>query len=162
MKKILMFTVLCSFQMSFSQVTMENNKLVRDGQKYKISQYKEVFKNPEAAAYFQKARTNSTVGNIFAGIGGGAMGFGLARALSGNKTTVITPYGTQTVKQDVSGAWAAVGIGAGIVGVGIPFALAANKNAKKAMAVENGEATAFQPYFKLESAGNGLALSYNF
>jgi hypothetical protein len=48
------------------------------------------------------------------------------------------------------------------VGVGIPFALAANKNAKKAISIENGEPTAFQPYFKLESAGNGLALSYNF
>ena len=60
------------------------------------------------------------------------------------------------------GSWTIIGIGAGLIGIGIPFAIAADKNAKKAIAIENGEPTAFQPYFKLESAGNGLALSYNF
>jgi len=33
---------------------------------------------------------------------------------------------------------------------------------KKALEIENGEPTAFQPYFKLETAGTGMALSYNF
>ena len=99
---------------------------------------------------------------MFAGIGGGVLGFGLARALSGGETKVNINGQTQVVKQDKSTAWTAVGIGAGIVGIGIPFAIAANKNAKKALEIENGGATAFQPYFKLETAGNGMALSYNF
>ncbi len=162
MKKNLLLGMMLTFTLSNAQVTMEGSKLVRDGQTYKIAQFREVFKNPEAAASFQRARNNSTVGNIFGGIGGGVMGFGLGRALSGNKTKVTRAYGTQTVKQNNGGAWAAVGIGAGIVGIGIPFALAANKHAKRAMALENGEATAFQPHFKLESAGTGVALSFNF
>lgn len=163
MKKILLLSGLLFFQSVFSQVKLEGNKLIKDGQSYKISQYREVFSNAEAQTYFKKARTNSTVGSIFAGLGGGVMGFGLARALSGNKATVSTPHGTQTIKQDNGPAWTAVGIGAGIVGIGIPFAIAANKNAKKAIEIENGETgTAFQPYFRLESAGNGVAFSYNF
>ena len=163
MKKLLFLSIIICSQNIFAQVTTEKNKLVKDGQTYKMSQYKEVFKNPEALSYFKKARTNNTVGSIFAGIGGGVMGFGLARALSGNKATVTTNSGTQTVKQDTGGAWAAVGIGAGIVGIGIPFAIATAKNAKKAIEIENGgSTTGFQPYFKLESAGTGLALSYNF
>ena len=162
MKKMILFGMMLSFRLGSAQVSIEGGKLVRDGQAYKMSEFRQVFKNPEAAASFQRARNNSTVSTLFGGIGGGVMGFGLGSALSGNKSKVTTSYGTQTVKQGNGGAWAAVGIGAGIIGIGIPFALAANKHAKRAMALENGEANAFQPHFKLESAGAGIALSYNF
>ena len=162
MKKLVFFSLTLCCQSIFSQVSMSGNKLMKDGETYKVSQYNEVFKNPEALVYFKKARTNNTVGTIFAGVGGGVMGVGLARALSGGKTTVIINGQTQTIKQDNSAGWTAVGIGAGIVGIGIPFALAAKKNADKAIQLENGESTAFQPYFRLESAGTALALSYNF
>ncbi|MBW8362401.1 MAG: hypothetical protein K0M56_09485 [Kaistella sp.] len=159
MKKILLFTVLFCAQSVFSQVTMEKNKLVKDGQTYKMSQYNAVFKNPEAVSLFKKARTNATVGQIFAYTGGFAIGFGIIPALSGKKQEVRNGI---VYENQPSKGWAVVGIGAGLVGIGIPFAIAANKNAEKAMALENGEATAFQPYFKLETTGNGLALSYNF
>ncbi|MCW4451571.1 hypothetical protein OK344_05050 [Kaistella sp. BT6-1-3] len=53
------------------------------------------------------------------------------------------------------------GIGVVLIGIGIPFAIAANKNAKKALEIENGGATAFKPYFRVETAGTGMALSYN-
>lgn len=162
MKKVLFLTIALFFQSTYAQVEMSGNKLMKDGQTYKMSKYNDVFKNPEALSYFKKARTNNTVGTIFAGVGGGVMGVGLARALSGGKTNVTVNGQPQTIKQDNSAAWTAVGIGAGIVGIGIPFALAAKKNADKAIQLENGESTAFQPYFKLESAGTGLALSYNF
>jgi predicted phage tail protein len=162
MKKFLFLSLVLCFQSVFSQIRMSGNKLMKDGQTYKMSQYNEVFKNPEALIYFKKARTNGTVGSIFAGVGGGFMGFGLERALSGGKTTITTNAGPQTIKQNNSGAWALVGIGAGLVGIGIPFALAAKKNSEKAIKAENGESTAFQPYFKIETAGNALALSYNF
>lgn len=162
MKKILLFCLALSFQSAFSQVSMSGNKLMKDGHTYKISKYNEVFKNTEALSYFKKARTNNTVGTIFAGVGGGVLGVGIARALSGGQTTVTINGQPQVIKQDNSAAWTAVGIGAGIVGIGIPFALAAKKNADKAIQLENGESTAFQPYIKVETAGNGLALSYNF
>ena len=157
-KLIFLFAILiCNF--SFSQVTISGNKLMKDGQAYKLSNYKQVFSNTEAQSLFAKARTNSTVGNIIAGLGGGFMGFGLARALSGGDKTVI--INGQTVTQKSKG-WELVGIGAGLVGIGIPFALAAKKNTQKALELENGTGTAFQPYFKIETAGTGLALSYNF
>lgn len=162
MKKFLFLFAFLSFGIAFSQVSMSGNKLVKDGQTYRLSEYKEVFKNQEAINYFAKARTNNTVANVFAALGGGFMGFGLARALSGGKTEILVNGQVQTVKQDKSGAWTAVGIGAGLVGIGIPFVLAAKKNADKAISIENGGTTAFQPYFKLESTGTGIVLSYNF
>ncbi len=67
----------------------------------------------------------------------------------------------QTTKVKGEG-WGFVAAGVGIIGIGIPFALATDKNTKKALEIENGGANAFQPYFKLESTGNGIALSYNF
>lgn len=163
MKKILLFTVLCLFQISFSQVSLDKNKLVKEGVKYKFSQYEEVLHNIEARDYFKKARANKTVGEAFTYLGGFGLGFGLAQALQSEDKKINVNGTTQTVKvEKAKGAWTIVGIGAGLVGIGIPFALAANKHAKRAMALENGEANAFQPHFKLESAGAGVALSYNF
>ena len=160
MKKILLLSAVISFQTAFSQVSMTGNKLEKDGQTYKMSKYKDVFSNPEAVSHFKKARTNSTVGEIFAYAGGFAIGAGIIPALSGKKQEVRNGV---VYENQPSRGWTVVGIGAGLVGIGIPFAIAANKNAQKALELENGgPATAFQPYFRLESAGNGMALSYNF
>ena len=159
MKKIILLATIIVSQLHFAQVTVEKNKLVKGGVKYKFSQFEEVFQKNDAKTYFKKARTNSTIANIFGGIGGGCIGFGLARALSGgDKTHYIDGVAHKTETK----GWGLVGIGAGIVGVGIPFVLSASKNAKKAIEIENGENLGFQPYFKVESAGNGFALSYNF
>lgn len=161
MKKILFLGLMMSFQAVFSQVSMEKNKLVKDGVQYKFSKYEDVFQNAEARTHFQKARTNKTVGEIFAYTGGFGLGFGIARLLSGGEKTVYVNGAPHTTKMKGEG-WGFVAAGAGLIGVGIPFALAADKNARKAIALENGESTTFQPYFKVETAGNGLALSYNF
>src|SRR5690606_36991827 len=142
MKKILLFTVLCLFQISFSQVSLDKNKLVKEGVKYKFSQYEEVLHNIEARDYFKKARANKTVGEAFTYLGGFGLGFGLAQALQSEEKK-INVKGTQTVKGErAKGGWGIVGIGAGLVGVGIPFALAANKHAKRSMAIENGQPVA--------------------
>ena len=81
MKKLLFLSMTFCFQNAYTQVAMSGNKLMKDGQTYKISKYNEVFKNTEALSYFKKARTNNTVGTIFAGVGGGVLGVGIARAL---------------------------------------------------------------------------------
>lgn len=161
MNKILLLVAMICFQTAFSQVSLEQNRLVKDGVKYKFSKYEEVFENKEALESFKKARTNKVVGEIFAYTGGFTLGFGLAQALqSKNKTINVNG---QTVKvEKAKGAGTIIGVGVGLIGIGIPFAIATGKNAKKALDIENGETTAFQPYFKLESAGNGMALSYNF
>lgn len=148
------------FQQAFAQVSLSGNRLSKDGQTYKFSQYKEVFTRPEAQAVFQKSRTNNTMAQVFSYSGGFLVGFGLVPALKGKKQEIRNGivYENQPNK-----GWTLVGIGAGLIGVGIPFAVGASKNAKKAIEIENGEtATAFKPHFKLESAGTGLSLSYNF
>lgn len=165
MTKILLLVAIVFSNLIYSQVTIENNHLIKDGQSYKLSQYDEVFQNPEAKVYIKKARTNNTVATILGFTGGLAIGGGLGDILFNNKKTVTNyGYGIGTIetKPDHSVAWLVTGIGAGLVGIGIPFAIASKKNAEKAINLENSDATAFQPYFKIETAGNGFALSYNF
>ncbi len=161
MNKILLLSALICFHFAFSQVSMEKNRLVKDGTKYKFSKYEEVFQNSEARDYFKKARSNKTVAEICAYTGGFSLGYGLATLISGKENTVYSNGMTYT-KDAKNGGWGFLLGGVGLIGIGIPFAIAADKNAKKAIELENGESTAFQPYFKLESAGNGLAFSYNF
>lgn len=160
MKKLFLFSLLLLFQFSFSQVSMSKGKLNKEGQTYKLSEYEQVFQNPDAIAYFKKYRTNNTVSLIFGGAGGACIGFGLARALSGGDKTVYDTYGVAHELE--TKGWELVGIGAGLVAIGIPFALSAKKNQNKAIDAENGKNTAFQPYFKMETLGTGLALSYIF
>ncbi|SFI28306.1 hypothetical protein [Halpernia frigidisoli] len=161
MSKILLLAVFLFSNFYFSQVTIESNHLVKDGKSYKLSQYEDVLQSDAAKSYVKKARTNNTVGQIFAGVGGASLGFGLARALSGGKTTITINGTQQIIKQNKTNAYAAMGVGAGLIGIGVPFILAANKNLKKGIAAENGE-VAKTAYFKIEAAGNGFALSYNF
>lgn len=161
MKKLTIFFLFLCFNSAFSQISIEKNKLVKDGTKYKFSQYEQVFQNSEAREYFKKARSNKTAGEIFAYTGGFSLGFGLVTLISGKKNTVYS-NGVAYTKEAKKGGWGFLGAGVGLIGIGIPFALAAEKNAKKSLQIENGESTAFQPYFKIESAGNCLALSYNF
>lgn len=142
---------------------MEKNKLVKDGVKYKFSQYEKAFQNNDAKNYFSKARTNSTVGTIFAFTGGALIGVSLPMVLKKKQTSQINgPYGPMYYQTDGPYGWGYLLGGVAFAGISIPFALAANKNAKKAIQLENGESMTFQPYFKLESVGNGMALSYNF
>ena len=164
MKKILFLTMALFFQSIYAQVEMSGNKLIKNGQSYKTSKYNDVFKNPEAISYFKKARTNNTFGVIFAIAGGGLIGASIPMLLTKKEKTHLgnTPYGPYYVETKGSYGIGYLLTGVVLVGVGIPFALAAKKNAGKAIKIENSDATAFQPYFKLESAGSGLALSFNF
>lgn len=161
MKKILLLGFLISFQSVFSQVSMGKNRLIKDGTKYKLSQYEQVFQNAEARDYFKKVRSNKTAAEICAYTGGFSLGFGLATLISGKENTIYA-NGTAYKKEAKKGGLGFLAAGVGLISIGIPFALAADKNIKKAIQLENGEAIAFQPYFKVESAGNGLAFSYNF
>lgn len=163
MKKILLVFATLLFQFSFSQVSIEGNKLVKNGQSYKFRQYEEVFTHSTAENYFKRARMNKTVGTIIAYTGGAMLGFSAARAIAEPKEKAVsTGWGTYIVEGDRSMWWTYAAVGAGIAAISIPFAIKANKNAEKAVSIENGEATAFKPYFKIENAGAGIALSYNF
>lgn len=164
MKKIIVLVSAVFFQSAFGQVSLSGNKIMKDGVKYKYSKYEKVFVNPEAQQYFKKTRTNKTVAQVLAYTGGFSIGMGIGDMIAqGKERTVPTIMGgSYIVKPNYSTAWTLIGTGVGLVGIGIPFAMGAAKNAEKAIQIENGEPVAFQPYFKLESAGNGVAMSYNF
>ncbi|GEN76255.1 hypothetical protein [Chryseobacterium hagamense] len=161
--KAVLFCLLAISQAAFSQVSLSRNKLIKDGQPYKASQYKEVFQNEQALMYYKKYRTNNTVSQIFGALGGGCMGYGLVKVLDGGEKLVsVDQYGVAHTEKTKNEGWSMVGIGAGLVAIAIPFAISSKKNLNKAIDTENGKEIAFQPYFKLENAGTGLALSYNF
>lgn len=159
MKKVVFLSAVFASNLIFSQVSIEKNKLQKDGSLYKFSQYREVFQNKEAQVLFSKARGNKTVADVLAFSGGFALGFGIATEI--RKGDRRLSDGTVIQTKENSG-WGFIGIGAGLIGVGIPFVITANKQAKKAIAIENGETQAFQPYFQLTPTGNGLALGYHF
>ncbi|NPA09597.1 MAG: hypothetical protein GXO46_11475 [Chlorobi bacterium] len=170
MKKLLFTLLLSIFPLiSFAQ-NSDSLKLgksnreffIKGDQKFKFSEYKKVFTNPEALNYMKKANTNSTVSQIFGAIGGGFIGFGLAKQILRTKTAYHN--GVAYEVKDKSG-WGLVGIGAGFVGIGIPFAISSGKNLKKAVDTQNqnpegGEAKTAS--YRLDITGNSIGLSYNF
>ena len=161
MKRIFLPGIFLLCHLCSAQVSIEKNKLVKDGVSYKFSKYENVFENAAAKDLFKKARTNKSVAEVFAYTGGFSLGFGIARLLSGGTKTYYVNDVKQSYKTKGEG-WGFVAAGAGLIGIGIPFALAADKNAKKALQTENGDTTAFNPYFKLQTTGNGLAVTYHF
>lgn len=168
----ILFTILLSFLSTIAycqnsdSLTLgkgNNDFFVKGNQKYRLSEYKKVFTNAEALQYMKKARTNSTVSQVFGGIGGAFMGFGLGRAISGGNKTV-TQNG-MVIKEKAKGTWGFIGAGLGIVGIGIPFALSSNKNLKKAVNAQNKSSENVETKatsYRFEIGGNGIALSYNF
>ena len=163
MKKVLFIGLVFCFQSLFSQVSLSGNKLVKDGQTYKLSQYEQVFSKAEASEYFKKGRSNKTAGDVISSIGGFGLGLSLGLIISSPKDqNVSTPNGPASVKTDNSARWAVLGASAGIALASIPFYLGAKKNFDKAIQTENADTAVFQPFFKLENAGTSLALSYNF
>ncbi len=163
MKKFTLVLACLAIQLSYSQVSIHKNRLVKNETEYKFSKYEEVFSNAEAKAYFKKARANKTTAEILSYTGGFGVGFSLAQIIgnTNNKTYGSGP-GSYTIKTDNSVRWTVFGISAGVALLSIPFYTGYVKNSEKAIQIENGETTAFQPYYKLETTGNGFALSYNF
>ncbi|MCL8536340.1 hypothetical protein M9991_05625 [Chryseobacterium gallinarum] len=170
MKNFLCALLVSLFFMSTSAQVSDSLKLgktnreffIKGDQQYKFSEYKKVFTNPEALAYMKKANTNSTVSQVFAAVGGGFIGFGLAKELLRNKTVYRNGI---AYKEKQAGGWGLIGIGLGCVGVGIPFAISAGKNLKKAVDTQNqgaGSDESKVTSYRLDIRGNGIALSYNF
>jgi len=163
-KSILILTIILS-QLNLAQVSFDGKKFMKEGQSYKVKNYTQVLSNPVAQDFVKKGRTNKTFGDIFGGIGGFGMGLSLGLIVSTPKERTYNlgyGYGTITQKTDNSARWTVFGISTGLALVSIPFYISAKKNFDKAVKTENGEATAFKPFFKLGSEGNSLAMSYNF
>ncbi|RMZ60951.1 hypothetical protein D1632_02980 [Chryseobacterium nematophagum] len=174
MKKFLLTVFLSTFSVSIfaqhsdSLIIGNSNKkfFIKGTQTYKSSDYKEVFTNTEALHYIQKSRTQGAISQFFAGFGGGLIGVGLARALSGGDKT--TYYNGILIKEKQKGNWGLIGIGIGAVGIGIPLAISANHNLKKAVKAQNqsdrisSNTNSKANYYKINLNKNGICLSYNF
>ncbi|SDI47008.1 hypothetical protein SAMN05421846_10862 [Chryseobacterium taeanense] len=135
---------------------------IKGDQKFKFSEYKKVFTNPEALSYMKKANTNSTVSQIFGAVGGGLIGFGLVKEVTRNKTVY---YNGVAIKEKDKGGWALIGAGLGAIGIGIPFALSAQKNLKKAVDTQNqnpGTDETKATSYRIDISGNSIGLTYNF
>ncbi len=137
----------------------------KDDQKYRFSEYKKVFTNPEALGYMRKSNTNGTVAQVFGALGGAFMGYGLAQELFFKKQTAYHNGVAYEIKR--RGGWGIAGIGLGMVGVSIPFAIGACKNMKKAIRTQNdadAQSTAETPKtsYRLDVSGNSVGLTYNF
>lgn len=170
MKKFLLTLLLSAFSLSaFAQnsdsLTLgKSNRefFIKGDQKYKFSEFKKVFTNPEALSYMKKSNTNGTVAQIFGAVGGAFVGYGLVKEITRNKTVY---YNGVAVKKKEKGGWGLIGIGLGAVGIGIPFAVSSGKNLKKAMKTQNEadlNETKKTTSYRLDIGGSGIGLSYNF
>jgi hypothetical protein len=135
---------------------------IKGDQKFKFSEYKKVFTNPEALHYMKKANTNSTISQVFGAIGGGFIGYGLVKEITRNKTVYMNGV---AIKKKESGGWGLMGIGLGAIGIGIPFAISSGKNMKKAIDTQNqnpGTSETKATSYRLDISGNSIGFTYSF
>ena len=125
MKKFTLVLACLAIQLSYSQVSIHKNRLIKNETEYKFSKYEEVLSNSEAKAYFKKARTNKTAADIFAFAGGFGIGFGLVQAITGGSSE----YTDLAKKHSRKQGWTIAGIGAGVSLISIPLMISSKKNA---------------------------------
>ncbi len=170
MKKLLSILLLSIFPlMVFAQQT-DSLKLgksnreffIKGDQKFRFSEYRKVFTNPEALGYMKKSNTNGTMAQVFGAIGGGLIGFGLVKEITKTKTVY---YNGVAVKEKQKGGWGLIGAGLGAIGIGIPFAISSGKNLKKAVDTQNqnpGTDERKTTSYRLDLSGNSIGLTYQF
>ena len=83
------------------------------------------------------------------------MGFGFIMGISGSNDPNIDQDSYKNA------GWSVFGVGAGVALLSLPFSLSVKSKLRKAVDIENGQKTAFNPYFKFQTIGNGIALSYH-
>lgn len=133
------------------------NFFIKDGEGFKLNQYKEVFTNQEAIDRIRRARTNKTLASILTYTGSFGIGFGIGMALSKQEDG----YGNKVTSNRNTG-WAIAGAGAGLVVTSIPLWNGYIKNLKKAVDLENGNSEESVAQLNLNINGNGFGLAYQF
>lgn len=128
------------------------NFFIKDGQGYKLNQYKQAFTNQEAIDHIKRARTNKTFAEIITYTGSFCLGFGIGGALSNSKYPLMEK-GT---------GWAIAGGGVGLILSSIPLWVGYSKNIKKAVDLENGEGNVQTSQLKLNLNGDGMGIAYQF
>lgn len=168
MKKIfsLLLTVFL-ISHSFSQeITLLKNgrKFEKDGVEYKMSKYREKFKNPIAVKTIKSGRTMSAMANIL-GFGGGVLiGAGLPNALSETTYKGTMDYSTLTyTKTKVKKpGWTLITVGGLLVAGAIPLAIVGKNKVKKGVEIENQYSPKTNTTYHFDLQENGLAFSIKF
>src|SRR5690606_11965852 len=137
--------------------TNAKNFFIKDGEGYKLNQYKEIFTNQEAIDRIKRARTNKTFAEIITYTGSFGIGFGIGIALSKQEDG----YGNR-VNYNRKTGWTIAGIGAGLVVTSIPLWNGYVKNLKKAVDLENGTTAESTAQLNFNVNGNGFGLAYQF
>ena len=170
MKKLAFALVLIPF-LAFAQVedvpigkielgNNAKNFFIKDGEGYKLNQYKDVFANQEAIDHVRRARTNKTIGSVMLYTGSFFVGYGVGHVLSIKDFEL---YG-EIVKQDRrrNTGWIIAGSGLGVALASIPMWNGYVKNIKKAVDLENDETETSVSQMRLNINGNGFGLAYQF
>ncbi len=171
MKK-LVFALLLIPVLGFSQVeevstgkielgTSGKNFFIKDGEGYKLNQYKQVFSNQEAIDRIKKARTNKTFAEIITYTGSFCVGFGIGVVVSVHDQGKGEPWDTFE-KRDRNLGWTIAGIGAGITLTSIPLWMGYSKNIKKGIEIENGLNETEVSELRLNVNGDGFGIAYQF
>lgn len=132
--------------------TSGKNFFIKDGESFKLNQYKEVFTNQEAIDRIRRARTNKTFASILTYTGSFCIGFGIGGALSNSEYPLM----------EKSTGWAIAGGGAGLILSSIPLWMGYSKNIRKGIEIENGTTEEPTAQLKLNVNGNGVGLAYQF
>src|SRR5690606_72479 len=127
---------------------------IKDGQGYKLNQYKQAFTNQEAIDHIKRARTNKSIASILTYSGGAILGLGvgvyvITKSTEGNFLGYILSGST-------------IALGTGIMLSSIPLWMGYSKNIRKGIEVENGANENSVSQLKLNVNGNGVGVAYQF
>lgn len=127
---------------------------IKDGQGYKLNQYKQAFTNQEAIDHIKRARTNKSIASILTYSGGAILGLGvgvyvITKSTEGNFLGYILSGST-------------IALGTGIMLSSIPLWMGYSKNIRKGIEVENGATENSVSQLKLNVNGNGVGMAYQF
>lgn len=134
------------------------NFFIKDGQGYKLNQYKQAFTNQEAIDHIKRARINKTFAEIITYTGSFCLGFGIGMVLSVKDNDLSE----EQAKGDRITGWTIAGIGAGVALTSIPLWVWYSKNIRKGIEVENGANENSVSQLKLNVNGNGVGMAYQF
>ena len=127
------------------KILFENKTIQKSSEIFNIISKKE---SPELQAIFKKYKSNIVTGQVFAYIGGFAIGFGIGQAISGKQ---------------LNGGLIAGGVV--VAAIAFIFDNSANLNLKKLVDLYNGKSAnnvSFQPFFQSELGTTKLGLIVKF
>lgn len=156
MKKliILFFGILCTNVTIGQEIEMKLNlfgyKFIQNEERLSWKELVEVTEsNIEANLLIKKAKSQNTISNVLAFVGGGLIGIPLGQSLN-----------------DRDPNWSLAYIGGGIALIGVPLTFSAfnkvNKGIDDYNLSVNSNAFRFKPEFRIIASDNGIGLSMNF